>query len=289
VARHAIISDNDTNKCPCCHLIPEDQVHLLRCTSNPLLSQAISSFQKSLHSKDLHAVYYLFCFGALHWLADGIVPAPMEWDLRGYPSYMHPTIHAILLEQEQIGWLSGLKGFLSRHWITLASLSMDSSTSTNLYLGRTRLRHLLHSLYAMTTNIWKGRNDALHGAKIQQTLASTRLDNIEIRHYYTQPELLASSDRHYCERPLLLLLQSSPANKRRWLCQVKRARLRRLTDQQFQSTLPQYFARNLAVPTNPTRTFNHAPLPFPAPPPRQTSILSFFRSRTSENNATAAL
>ena len=68
--------------------------------------------------------------------ASGEVPPVSEWELRGYhDSYMLDTIRDTLQQQEQIGWLSCIKGFFSASWQDLASFSMASPWP--ILLGKT--------------------------------------------------------------------------------------------------------------------------------------------------------
>lgn len=276
LARQSTLEHAETTiaQCPCCRLVVEDQPHFLQCVSNPLTAQALQDFQKTLHTKALHAVYYLFSFGVLQWFVSGVVPVPSEWDLRGCPVHMHALVLDVICDQAKIGWLSGVKGFLSRHWLTLAQQSMDTVGTLSLDVGRGRLRHLLKALFTLTTTIWKDQNERLHGESTSKLTSANRLEDIEIIHYHAQPELLSQSDRHYCERPLALILKSTPTNRRRWLRQVKLARHRRLTAQQSQSQLPQFYHRTSRLPTTSRQPVTLQP-PVIVQPPRQTSLLSF--------------
>jgi hypothetical protein len=172
----------------------ETQTHHLQCASNPHHLSALREFQKTLHSTDLHSVFYLISFGVIKWIAgDHLTPA--DWDLRGYPVHMHTSILDALSDQAAIGWLSGIKGFLSNRWITVASLNMHSS-SIALEAGTRRLRHILKSLHTLTTDLWKGRNDSLHGADASRLHSSNRQEDLEITHFYNRPEMLSVSDQH---------------------------------------------------------------------------------------------
>ena len=152
---------------------------------------------------------------------------------------------------------------------------MDNASTLSLDVGRDRLRYLLKSMFALTTTIWRGRNERLHGDSISKANSANRLEDNEIRYYHTQPELLLTTDRHYCERPLDLILKSTPTNRRRWLRQVKPARHRRLTDRQTQSQLPQFYFRTARIPP-PSRDPAILPSPAFVQPLRQTSLMSLF-------------
>jgi hypothetical protein len=77
------------------------------------------------------------------------------------------------------------------------------------------------------------------------------------------------------------------AHQRRWLCQVKLARLRRLTAQKSQDLLPQFFVRTKAVAPAPTRIPDHPPTP--SPPPHACRHLSYPFSNFVFPNNTLAL
>ena len=220
---------------------------------------------------------------------------------RGYPSYMHSAITIALTDQGRIGWLSCLKGFLSSTWTRVATMSMTDSTTVHSDTGTQRLRLIITSLHQLTRSLWLERNESMHQTSNRATLKLTRVEDLEIQHYHERPETLAPGDRHYCERSLPSLLKATPANRRRWLRQVKKARHRRQHELRSQSILPQFFQRLPPAATintsaqppatmfsaissnsriHPTAEVSHVPLPPPAPPPTQRSILDFFR-RTS--------
>ena len=215
---------------------------------------------------------------------------------------MHSLILDILVEQTVIGWLPGIKGFLSSKWLNLAQLSTDPTINVSLDVGRDRICHLPKSWSRLTTTIWKGRNEVLHGTSISHS--NNPLD-CEIRHYHSKPELLALSDRHYCSRSLDCLLKATPANKHRWVKQIRLTRHRRLTDQLPQSRLLQFLPCRESAPLppripvtmltqlpvvpptqvsihpffcpQPTCELDHSPAPLPAPPPHRVySILLYF-------------
>ena len=85
-----------------------------------------------------------------------LFPPSSDWDLRGHASYMHDHFLSVLHQQEQIGWLSGLKGFLGISWLQVARMSMchsQSSTSTIKEGQRRRLRLIMFALHELTTTL----------------------------------------------------------------------------------------------------------------------------------------
>ena len=178
---------------------------------------------------------------------------------------MHDAILTALKQQESIGWLSCLKGFLSAHWKIVAGMSMHVPTVNSSVTAQGRLRHVVMSLHDLSLALWKGRNECVRRADISTDLQLHRREDLEIEHYHDHPEMLAHSDRHDCERPLQRILQSTPANRRRWICQVQLSRQRRIQDLQSQSLMPQYFQRTANVLPQPPVEIDRAPPPLPAP------------------------
>ena len=269
--KYAKVPSDSIALCPCCQDAAEDQIHLLRCGSNPVRAEAIQAFQKALHSKDLHAIFYLISFGVLKWLS-GDVLSFADWDLRGYPPHMLPVITSAINSQSSIGWLSAIKGFLSSDWTTLAKMSMDDPSVTTHRAWQSRKILLMRSLSDLSEQLWKGRNEVLHRNDEREAQRHQSAEEVEIRHYHEKPELLSVSDRHYCDRPLKQILHSSPTNRRRWLRQVQQARQRRLQDELSQCKIYQFFPRSVSLDTESTVIPDYAPPPMPAPPPRQHSL-----------------
>ena len=274
------VDPSTIDRCPCCSLAREDRTHFLQCPHNPSYDTVLREFQISLHSRNLHAIFYLMSFGILHWMA-GEVPPSTAWDLRGYPPHMHADILTALHPQDSIGWLSCFKGFLSSHSTVVAGLLIEDPTVKSRDKSNGRLRHVMTSLHKLSLAIWKGRNNSVHRADTSTDQQLHRHEDLEIQHYHNHPEMLSVSDRgHYCERPLQKILRSTPANRRCWHRQVKLSHSRRLMDLQSQSLTPQYFHRIPLIPT-PTVALDHAPPPLPAPPPRQRNLLEFFLPKSS--------
>ena len=114
---------------------------------------------------------------------------------------MHSYINAALEDQAAFGWLLCIKGFFSTRWITVARLSMHSH-NIEIDAGSARLCHIINSLHLLTTSLWKGRNDSLHRQDETRLRSSNRREDLDITHFYNRPELLSTSDQHYCARPL---------------------------------------------------------------------------------------
>jgi hypothetical protein len=82
---------------------------------------------------------------------------------------------------------------------------MDNPTISNGDACTCRLRLVIKALHKLSTSLWKGRS------KPPGELRLLRGEDIEIKHYYEHPEMLAPGDRHDCTRPLPSILCSTPS------------------------------------------------------------------------------
>ena len=91
--------------------------------------------------------------------------------------------------------------------------------------------------------MWIGRNETLHRRDKDDEAKFVSLEAAEIRHYFSQPHLLPVRNQHYCTGSVLHILRSSPANRRRWLRRVRRARAESINDQLRQVRITSFFTR----------------------------------------------
>jgi hypothetical protein len=120
-------------------------------------------------------------------------------------------------------------------------LSYDSSgKKTRRQDGKHRIRQVLKALHTLTTELWAGRNTALHEAS-NMTSGPLSLIDAEIVQYHREPELMLTDDRFYCEKSLHRLLASGASIKRRWLHRVKRSRAKKAQLEKDQPRITKYF------------------------------------------------
>ena len=217
--RQATVKDDSLRLCPCCKVQPETHAHLLQCKVNPERPSALSKLKSDICTDDAHPVRYLLSSGLSHWIStpEELFDPPVS----EFPSHMQERIQAALSSQARIGWHQAAKGYLSKHWASLATMDMYHPTAIDLQKGTTRMRSLTHSIYQFTDQIWKSRNSALHDTDDATVALIRSSETAEIRHYHAHPSLLQFSDRHLCSRSLSRLLSGSASTRRRWLRRVK--------------------------------------------------------------------
>ena len=140
-----------------------------------------------------------------------------------------------------IGRHQALKGYISIHWTTLASISMDYTTSPDHTAARHRIKSVLRGLHDHTRRLWLHRNSVLHSSTDAEMADIRSQELAEIKNYHSHPNLLLSTDQHYCNRSLPRLLSSSAATRRRWLRIVKRSSAELTKDGTRQTLLTSFF------------------------------------------------
>ena len=123
---------------------------------------------------------------------------------------LQDMIYRTLEDQTRIGWDNALKGILAQGWTQIAKYGNQP-----IQEATRRIQDALKRLYNRNMNMWKGRNESLHGASETELTRIYTMDSAAIRYYHSRPHLLAACDRHYCERPILSILRGSPSTRRR--------------------------------------------------------------------------
>jgi hypothetical protein len=250
--------------CPCCNASIEDQRHFILCARNPNFSQAhIALTTHGSTYREQHKFVAVMTDCIEQWLMEPDKQPGLEFSTQHLQPHMITILQEALAEQQSIGWLNAIRGFLSKKWKLLASTNMDNAHApVNTQDGTRRLGTVIQRIQAFVRLKWEGRNNALHKHNHCDAEKFRSLEAAEIRHYHTQPHLLPVGDQHYCNGPLLKLLRSRPAYRRRWLRRVRKARANMIQDQCRQATITNYFARTTTSTkkdNQPTANTEHDP------------------------------
>ena len=93
----------------------------------------------------------------------------------------------------------------------------------------------------MVRDLWLGRNEILHQHQDDKDQTIYSMESAELQFYHSNPNLVPTSDQHYCRNITLnKLLKSRPSVRRRWLKRVKTARAAYLIDGQNQQLVTRY-------------------------------------------------
>lgn len=221
--------------------------HFLRCGHNPNDIQSTLLMTSKIFGKEKRRQHP---FGEVlldlteQWIQNSPAVPSMETpqnpslDYKQYPLQLQDSIQKVLEEQTRIGWDNALIGLLASSWTEIATHGNQPTWDASR-----RIQRGLKGMYARAQCRWKGRNHALHGSNEQVTAQIYTIESAAIRYYYSRPHLLSIGDRHYCERPLLSILQASPSTRRRWLMRVRQARAQYIKDGRLQTSLVAYFHR----------------------------------------------
>ena len=245
-ARISPVIDNNLQLCPCCTKSTEDRHHFLHCGQNP---HYISSWTELLttFTESTKTPYHPFNVVLLdcidQWLLNSSKLPSMDYPstptltYSNFPPSTQEAISTAMADQNKIGWDNALAGILAISWLDVARHGNRPP-----WEAERSIQAGIKGLFSRAQRLWEGRNQALHGPKEQELTTTYTVESAAIRYYHSKPYLLATGDRHYCQRPLLQLLRGAPGTRRRWLMRVRQARaayIRR--DGRHQRQLTSYF------------------------------------------------
>ena len=196
-------ASDEITKCPCCHGTTETQIHMLQCSKNPLRKESLAQFYKDCRRQEGSWFSQIFADLIGQWLSNhNIIPTfdkSRDTFMSRYiiPKDFSNLVQRAIADQVAIGWLQATRGFLAKTWMAVASTSFDASNIYSRSDGAIRIRQVLKALHHLTTALWIGRNSALHTSDQGIRLS---MINTEIARYHSEPELLLSDDRFYCEQ-----------------------------------------------------------------------------------------
>jgi hypothetical protein len=107
--------------------------------------------------------------------------------------------------------------------------------------GHQTMRAVYDALNKFMTAMWKSRNDVLHDKQSPELQKIRESEVAEITELYTNKQLIGAGDKHYCERPIDLILKKSPSTRRRWIRYMHRARARYKKATRHQTTITSFF------------------------------------------------
>ena len=294
--------------CPCCKKDDETPIHFLTCKSQrPARFKLLRQLRRTMCLSNPHPSMDLLYSGITQWLQNPDEPPDIQ--VAKVPRHLQDLLQQALREQDEIGWHNALKGHLSKKWTVAAQIHHVRPNIRHVNQGVHNTAATVKALHIFTQGVWKARNDVLHNQEDRTNRQIRSTVETEIKHLHSNPQLLLTTDQHFCERDLNKLLYSGASVRRRWLYLVKKARRRYLTEPVRQQSLQKYFARkfgprrifpqrepDIDIPTNRiqtalqvvrtpgiTREVRERPDPEPTPTTLQTDLLQFFKNLSSDN------
>ncbi|KAI2511591.1 hypothetical protein MHU86_2845 [Fragilaria crotonensis] len=136
---------------------------------------------------------------------------PIQFHNEKFPDHLYETLHEAIEEQTLIGWHHLLLGYTSKKWLLLASMDTPKVGQINLSAGRSRTQVALGATTLMVRDLWLGRNEILHQHQDDKDQTIYSMESAELRHYHSNPNLVPTSDQHYCRNITLNKLLKKPA------------------------------------------------------------------------------
>ena len=204
----------DHDECPRCDQ-PEDNQHVLKCTSVRAVSQAkysISQLETWMRGSTDPRIRWTIIDGIKQFV---------------FGQYRHDILppRARLAQQNQarIGWFQLLMGFISKSWLPLQEeylVRTHSKTNTRRWASM-----IIQKLMQIAWDMWADRNDAKHNdrpsvmIRYDSSLVS-EIDEI----LGEEPPYLLPADQHLLRIPMATLHAYSTTFKELWLNSVRGAR-----------------------------------------------------------------
>lgn len=241
VQRHKVarIKDPKLLLCPCCLMVEETNDHVLQCVENPGRIKALQRLRQAFDSAGLLPGVKVLKDMVMGWLNS----TPREVDMDEFPTLHITVLDMAMRQQTQIGWPAALRGFLSVHWNYAFSMQMGANEEVIPAKGDQITRKILRAFHNFSIEVWKDRNQKLHGETSNGVRELRCPDLIEITHLHSHPEMVSAGDRHFCDRPLESLLRAGHSARRRWIQYMRRARARYDRDGSKQTVITTYFRK----------------------------------------------
>jgi len=214
-AQKVLFGIDADGKCPCCNSDLETVAHVFQCTEELVKQHRHEKFSllEKLLTKSTLSKPIRECFlQGLQWFLEfpqTVMPSPLA-NTRGNIHPAEIVARAAYHEQTQIGWSQCFSGRLGRSW----GKAIHYTTPGNDEVERrkqsdTKVRWLIKLLLKFTLEIWKYRNEILHGAtrEEQRRRFTVMLKDkvVEAYGYFHQNTAIVSyRNRYLFERKTLL-------------------------------------------------------------------------------------
>jgi hypothetical protein len=202
------------NRCPRCNEWGEDKLHVVVCwdiRAKVIWEKNMEVLQSLMASTSTHPDISTFIINGLrhfrkHPRARGQQTRYIQQDWKR--------------EQEEIGWLNFLTGFISKKMVQKQDTYYNSRGLRNR--GHTWAAKIIQQCWILVRNMWIGRNDVLHKKEIINEISGEALLDIEIeREYNSGVRQLPQSVHKWFQLPLDDLLAQSIEQKKGWLLIIR--------------------------------------------------------------------
>ena len=175
--------------CSLCKSPGEDFHHILRCT-NPARAmwrlKLLSALQKQCFTIKTDPVLIDILLGGLtNWLRQ----TPFTFD--GFP----PEYHALIQEQNNIGWVHFFQGRISTRWAETQQWHYNGFPKVKRHDGASWSRKILLLIFTHWNILWDARNEDLHGKDTATKATATKAQIIrELESLYSYKDKVLQRD-----------------------------------------------------------------------------------------------
>jgi hypothetical protein len=225
---HGLWNTNDQNKrfyneadtCPTCKTESETISHIFRC-----LDTAAAQHRDSMEQKYKKS---LISAGTLEPILDIMLQGINLSVPRTCLTTMQSALRQAIVDQNQIGWLSFLQGYISTEWQRAYKANLPKKTKNKEQLSQTWAKNIILATWTYSKQIWEYRNTVVHGEiSGQEESKAVQKMKQQAKAYYKlheQDKYCVPYTRTYLfDKPLLLIQQLPEDNLRCWLNSVEEA------------------------------------------------------------------
>jgi hypothetical protein len=180
----------------------ETQQHMVLCELNPKRTEAFMDLSNGGSVYKEHHNFTMAMTDCIEqWICDPTKSPSSENSVNPtihdrkeplLPRHMETILNEAIQEQNKLGWMNLLRGYISNKWIILASSHMmNDDALLQKSEGRRRLGVILQRIQLFVNKMWIGRNEMLH-RRIKTTRQSLyrskpqKFDIISHNHIYYQ-------------------------------------------------------------------------------------------------------
>ncbi len=202
--------------CPRCGKIGEDQAYFLKCFDSRAFRVRYNAFVKLSSTvyvqKGSSRTWSSMVLGLQTWIAKdhvqpSIIPPVVKGELR-------EVIVADIGEQNNIGWLSFSRCFVSKTWVAALHLEKGKMSSAQ---GRKWNKLVQTSLWDFPSTLWKHRNEIWHSNSPGSKDIKESLVNARIIQLYEAKETFPATDCMLFDMPVQQRVSTTLCVRKHWL------------------------------------------------------------------------
>ena len=148
-----------TSMCPICHRKTETANHFLTCTRYRIISHtSLTQLQHSMNKKNIDPYLWILILRIIQ-----NKPCDKSHLIRDHPTFPINDYQLLLHSQNNIGWLTVLKGYPSVQWYTHQQRYLQEMEISSRTHASTWIYAIYNKIYQILYDRWNYCNEKVHG------------------------------------------------------------------------------------------------------------------------------